>query len=215
MTTTTQTPTGTRTFSGEDISSLVAELLGTQLNPVLNSPSPQPWGAYIRKALKQGVFGPGTQHWQYYALSQNFQASYLLAALNPQPLPPRSAFMIAVLQEVIDQVRLIHEVASALNQRGQEQSIIIVSGSFDKYIDDIDELCGPIIKIILKHKKWRGDDEPIPHPNWDKEKFSAIELLIAANLFKQNASDTADENMRAESLQACKRLTNMAFERMH
>lgn len=205
---TTQTNAETENFSTEKISSLVAQLLGAQPNPILNGPSPEPWGPYIRKVLRHGVFGPRPEPWQDYAFSQNFQSSYLLAALNPQPLPPRSALMIAVLQEVIDQVLLIHDVAFALNHRGQEQSIIIVSGSFGKYLDDFDGLCHLIEPYIPKLNGW---NEPVPHPN---EKFSAVELLTAAYMFKQSANTITDENMREELLQAHKRLTNMGLERM-
>jgi len=149
---TTQTSTETKTFSVEKVNLLVEQLLGTHPNPVFNSPSTQPWGPFIRKVLKQDVFGPRPEPWQHYALSQNFQAPYLLTALNPQPLPPRYVFIIAVLQEVIDRVLLIHEVASALNRRGQEQSIIIVSGSFDKYLNDFDGLC-PLIELYIPKLK--------------------------------------------------------------
>lgn len=207
---TTYTPDETRTFSSEKVSMLVEQLLGTNSDSFKHGPSPQPWGAYIRKAFRHGAFGPRPESWQYYSPSQSFLSPLVLVALNPQPLPPRYYFMSAVLQELIDHVVLVHEVASAMNQRGQEQSIIIVSGSFDKYLEDFDILC-QIIKQYIPIPK--VGDEPVPHPNWDTDKFSTIELLIAANLFKQNALNMDNGKLQDELMKNSKKLSYMAFDR--
>lgn len=208
---TTYTPDDTRTFSREKVSLLVEQLLGTNSNAANNGPSPQPWGPYIRKVLRKGAFSPALEHWQNYERAQNFLSPYILVALNPQPLPPRYSFMIATLQELIDQELLVHEVASVMSQRGQEQSIIIVSGRFDKYLDDFDELCKIIERYIPIPKI---GDEPVPHPNWNAEKFSAAELLMAAGLFKQNALNIEDGKLHDELMKNSNRLSTMAFERI-
>ena len=205
------TPTETRTFSGENISLLVEQFLGTKSMSVNNNSNLQRWEPYLRKVLRQGAFRQRPETWQDYARSQSFQSPYVLVALNPQPLPPRYSFMIAILQELIDRVVLVHEIAFTMNQGGQEQSIIIVGGSFDKYIDDVDELC-PLIEQYFP--KPNGGKEPGPHPNWDHKEFLTVELLIAADLFKQNALNIENEKLRDELLTAGKKLSNRAFDRI-
>lgn len=39
-------------------------------------------------------------------------------ALNPQPLPPRIAFAVALAREVVDRVNSLHQLAQALGDSG-------------------------------------------------------------------------------------------------
>lgn len=208
---TTYTPAETKNFSSEKVSHLIEQLLGTSSISANTGPSPQPWGPFIRKVFGQSAFDPRWKAWQSYGRSQSFLSPYVLVALNPQPLPPRSSFMVAVLQELIDHVMLVNEVASAMHQVGQERSIIIVSGSFDKYLDDFDGLCPWIERYIPIRKIW---DEPVPHPNWEAKKFSSAELIIAAELFKQNALSIDNGKLQDELMKVSKRFSNMASDRI-
>jgi len=108
------------------------------------------------------------------------------AELNPQPLPPRAAFLAAFTQVVIDRALLTQEIAEAINQTGEQHGIIIVNGRIKQFITDIDELCPRIPK---KFPKPKGSSE---------DRFSAFELLTAGAVFEHNAATVSDENLRQE-----------------
>jgi hypothetical protein len=57
-------------------------------------------------------------------------------ALNPQPLPPREAFLIAAARAVIRRAELLQEIAGALFDEGSERGIIIVGGYTSRFSDD-------------------------------------------------------------------------------
>jgi hypothetical protein len=139
---------------------------------------PGPWDPIIRKVAKRVlgphpepwrlVFGPQPEPWRS-ELSTNRLILGIIAArhpeifdviggglnsvaLNPQPLPPRAAFLAAFAEEVIDRSLLMQEVADALNQNGEQQGIIIVGGRLTLLVD---ELCGNNFKVRI----------PFPKPN--------------------------------------------------
>lgn len=178
---------------------------------------PGPWDPVIRKVAKK-IFGPGPEPWRseidvnrmilgilaaarpeiFDALGDRFSKT----ALNPQPLPPRAAFLAAVTEEVIERAVLMQEIADALNQRGEERSIIIVGGKLSHYVEGIDELCPRIRRKIPK--KLGGDDD----------RFSALELLAAGAVFEQNAAVFANEGLQNELRNAGAKLIEMGIERM-
>ncbi len=176
---------------------------------------PGPWDPIIRKVSKK-IFGPSPEPWRselntnrmilgilaaahpeiYDVISDRFNK----AALNPQPLPPRAAFLAAVTEEVIDRALLMQETADALNQTGEIQSIIIVGGKFSRYIEGIDELCPRI-------------ERKIPNPG-RKLTFSGLERLAASAVFAQNAESVAHEGLRQELQNAGAKLIEMGVERL-
>ena len=60
-------------------------------------------------------------------------------ALNPQPLPPRYAFLVSVAQALTSRVELLQEIADATAREGEQQGIIIVGGYVSRFVDDF---CG-------------------------------------------------------------------------
>src|SRR5436190_2800028 len=76
-------------------------------------------------------------------------------ALNPQPLPPREAFLIAAARAVIRRAEFLQEIAAAISQDGSEQGIIIVGGYTSRFSDD---WCGTGFKL-----RWPF---PGPRPHW-------------------------------------------------
>lgn len=101
---------------------------------------PGPWDPIIRVALERiNVFGPRPQPWRsrgsiFGPRPEPWQVVFagILArhpeiwdaiggghsfgeevALNPQPLPPRSAFLVSVAQTVMSRVELLQEIADA------------------------------------------------------------------------------------------------------
>ena len=179
---------------------------------------PGPWDPVIRKVSKK-VFGPHPEPWRS-ELNLNRMILGIIAArhpeifdvigggrfdfaaLNPQPLPPRSAFLAAVTEEVIDRALIMQEAADAMNQTGEQQGIIIVGGKLGKFVTEIDELCP---RIPRKFPKPKGGSE---------ERFSAVELLAAGAVFEQNAAAVSDEGLRQELSNAGAKLIEMGIARM-
>jgi len=123
-------------------------------------------------------------------------------ALNPQPLPPRAAFLAAFAEEVIDRSLLMQEVADALNQNGEQQGIIIVGGRLTLLVD---ELCGNNFKVRI----------PFPKPKRDEDELlSGLELLTVGAVFEQNAATVAHEGLRQELRNAGARLIETGIARM-
>jgi len=173
-------------------------------------PFPEPW---------RGVFKPTPEPWH-----TEFSASQILlgliagrrpeifdaigggrfdiAALNPQPLPPRAAFLTAFAEEVIDRALLMQEIADAMSQTGDERGIIIVSGKLSLLVD---ELCGNNFKVKI----------PFPKPKrGESELLSGLELLTVSAVFEQNAATVAHEGVRQELRNAGARLAEAGIARM-
>ena len=125
-----------------------------------------------------------------------------LAELNPQPLPPRAKLLVDITQQIVDRTLLIQETADTINQTGNEQSIIIVGGKVNKFVDEIDELCPRIPRKFPKPKGGSAD------------RFSAVELLAAGAVFQQNASTVANEGLRQELNNAGAKLVEIGIARM-
>ena len=229
MKTQTQTTGETLNISRDKLFSLVGQLFGASGNPNPDEPhTPGPWDPVIRKVAKR-FFGPGPQPWhsvfgpqpEPWRSETNLSREILgiiaarhpeifdvihnrfnLAALNPQPLPPLAAFVVAVTEEVIDRVLLMQEIADTINQTVEEQGIIIVGGKISKYVD---ELCGNDFRIKI----------PIPHPKHDQGRLlSGLELLAAGATFAQSAATVAHEGLRRELSNAGLRLIETGITRM-
>ncbi len=125
------------------------------------------------------------------------------AELNPQPLPPRAAFLAAFAQEVIERAGLMQEIADAMNQSGEERGIIIVSGYLGRLVDD---LCPEPIKIRI----------PIPpKPKFDADdRLSGLELIVTGAVFEQNAALTANAGLRQELSNAGAKLIETGIARI-
>lgn len=189
---------------------------------------PGPWDPVIRKVAKK-IFGPHSDPWhlifgpqpepwrselnvhrvilriiaaEHPEIFDVIGDRFNRVALNPQPLPPRAAFLAAVAEEIIDRAILMQETADAMNQTGEQQSIIIVGGKLDKFVTEIDELCP---RISGKFPKPKGGGA---------ERFSAVELLAAGAVFEQNAAAVSNEGLRQELSNAGAKLIEMGITRM-
>lgn len=87
---------------------------------------PAPWDPVIRIALKRiNVFGPLPDPWKAVftsILTRHAEIGDVISsgpsfgeevALNPQPLPPRFAFLVALAQMVISRAELLQEISDA------------------------------------------------------------------------------------------------------
>lgn len=212
-----QTNGGTLNVSREKLVALVAQFLGgAGANPNPDEPrKPGPWDPVIRKVARQ-IFGPEPDPWH-----SEFSLTRLIlnavaerrpelqdllrngldrVALNPQPLPPRWAFVAAFAEEAVERILLVQEVADSLGHAGEQRGIIIVGGRVASLVD---EFCG------------NGFHIPLPHPKHsDGGRLSGVELVIAGAVVGQNAAAVAHEGLRRELNDAAARLMETGIARM-
>jgi hypothetical protein len=124
-------------------------------------------------------------------------------ALNPQPLPPRAAFLIAVAQAVIRRAELLQEIAGATSQDGSQQGIIIVGGYTSRFSD---EWCGTGFKL-----RWPF---PGPRPHWFPHKLNAIDLIVVATQFEQAAKETFSQKLRQHLVKTSGKFTEVGMSRL-
>jgi hypothetical protein len=177
---------------------------------------PGPWDPIIRVAL-QGVnaFGPRPEPWRsalFSLLARRPETWDAIGgghgfgddvALNPQPLPPRVAFLVSVAQTVIGRAQLLQEIRDATRREGEEQGIIIVSGYVARFVD---EFCGSGFKLKYPF--------PGPRPNWFADELSGIDLVVLATQFEQAADETFDPELRQSLADAGARLVETGLSQM-
>ena len=165
----------------------------------LGKPTPEPWRTeFTASQILLGLIGARRPE----IFDAIGEGRLNIAALNPQPLPPRAAFLEAFAEEVIDRVVLMHEVANAMNQSGDQAGIIIVSGKLSLLID---ELCGNNFKARI----------PGPKPRrGESELLSSLDLLTVSAVFAQNAATVAHEGVRRELRNAGAKLAEAGIARM-
>src|SRR5688572_4467482 len=131
---------------------------GTQPTP------PTPWDPVVREALER----IGTR-----------------VALNPQPLPPRYAFMVAVAQTVISRAQLLQELAEAMPRQGAQNEGIDVGGYTSRLTDD---LCGTGFRLRYPF--------PGPRPQWFASELDGIDLMVMATQFEDAAREAFNPHVR-------------------
>lgn len=195
----------TSTVSTEKIIKVVSEMLGDiggYPNPENPSP-PGPWDPYMRRAIARlgWQFGPHPDPWS--EIAGHFPEPWTIAALKPQPLPPRIGFMLSLSQDVVDRVMLIHEVASAMGNQAEKQGIIVVGGVISRFVDD---WCG---------SGWRPKwPFPGPPPRWWLNELSGLDLIVMGTQFVHSAKGTDDKSLQDQLQNAGARLTEAGMARM-
>ncbi len=141
------------------MTALVSQLTTGYPNPDGPEDPPGPLDPYIRKALERSVIGAGTGGYLWRVIAEKHPEIWDViggdphsqVALNPQPLPPRSAFLAAVILEFTERMTVVAEIADLIPRPGGERGIIIVGGHVARFVDDI---CGNGM-----HIRW-----PLPWP---------------------------------------------------
>ena len=196
---------------------------------------PGPWDPVIRVAFERvSVFGPSPEPWRRRVSVfgshpepwKEVLASILArhpeiwdaiggghslgdeAALNPQPLPPRFAFLTAVAQAVINRAELLQEIVDASQFEGEggsalinggrlpgvkvvsqgggeERGIIIVSGYIARFVDDF---CGTGFRLKYPF--------PGPRPHWFAEELNGLDLVVLGMQFDQSAKEAYSPDLR-------------------
>ena len=186
---------------------------------------PGPWDPLIRVALERiSVFGPHPEPWRSIESAFGIPVPWKVifarhpeiwdviggghsfgaeVELNPQPLPPRFAFLVSVAQTVISRAELIQEIADATRREGEQQGIIIVSGYLARFVDD---WCGTNFR-----PKWPF---PWPRPNWFAEELDGIDLVVMATQFEQSAKGTFSQDLRQNLAVASAKLAEAGLSKV-
>lgn len=185
---------------------------------------PGPWDPVVRLALarsnvfglrtRESVFGPRPEPWKIVLASILARHPELYdviggghsfgeeVALNPQPLPPRFAFLVALTQSVIGRAELLQDVADATTRAGEQQGIIIVGGYIARFVDD----CGNGLR-----PKWPF---PGPPPPWWVNELDGIDLVVMAAQFEQAAQETFSQDLRQNLADASAKLAEVGLAKM-
>ena len=185
-------------------------------------PSPEPWRFHAGHPMpwrtEQSEFGlhPESAAWgvALTSLFEKYPALYDLiprgalkrgeeVSLNPQPLPPRLAFLAAVVHTVVNRAELLHEVADATAFEGERRGIIIVGGYLSRFCD---EFCGNGFRLIWP---FHG-----PHPNWFTTELRGIDLMVMASQFHQAAKETSSPDLHQHLADAATRLAEAGLSKL-
>ena len=179
-------------LSARALTALVSQLTTGYPHPDGPEHAPGPLDPYIRKALERSVVGTGmgTNLWRVIAekhpeIWDVIGGDPLSAvALNPQPLPPRSAFLAALILEVTERMTDVCELADLIPRPGGERGNILVAGHIAKFVDDI---CGNGMRI-----RW---PYPWPSPHWFSDSLSGADLIVMGTQFQQCAAIAMDRDL--------------------
>ena len=192
---------------------------------------PGPWDPHIRRALEQiYVLGPHPEPWRRHNaerfLSHPVSSRMILAilvarhpeiadviggghsfgdavALNPQPLPPRYAFLVALAEEVSSRAELFQEITDFTSRNGEQQGIIIVGGYISRLSDDF---CGTGFRL-----RWPF---PGPPPHWFPEELDGIDSLVIASQFDEAAKRSFSTDLRHALVDASSKFSEAGFAKM-
>jgi len=179
-------------LSARALTALVSQLTTGYPNPDGPEDPPGPVDPYIRRALERSVVGQGAgtnlwrvvaeKHPEIWDVIGGDALSH--ASLNPQPLPPKSAFLAAVVQEFTERMTNVSELADLIPRPGGEAGIIIVGGHVAKFVD---EICGNGMRM-----KWPF---PWPAPPWFTVQLNGPDLIVMGTQFQQCAVIAMDRDL--------------------
>ncbi len=161
----------------------------------LFGPSPEPW-----KLVLASILARHPEIWDAIGGGHSLGEE---VALNPQPLPPRFAFLASLVQTLISRAELLQEIADATQREGEQQGIIIVSGYVSRFIDDF---CGNGFRFKYPF--------PGPRPHWFDGELNGLDLLVMATQFDQAANETYSPELRQSLVDASAKLAEAGLSKM-
>jgi hypothetical protein len=177
-------------LSNRALTALVSQLTtGQAQGPEV---TPGPLTPYIRRALERSVIGAGTTGYLWRVIAEKHPEIWDViggdplsgVALNPQPLPPRSAFLAAVILEFTERMTDVCELADLIPRPGGERGTLIVAAHVARFVDDV---CGNGFKI-----RW---PYPWPAPNWFSDHLVGSDLIVMGTQFQQCAGLALDRDV--------------------
>jgi hypothetical protein len=183
--------------------SIVSEFINGYPNPVDPQP-PGPWDPVIRQALDKMRYGlwPRPEPWRVGPASGPLN-SLDWVLLNPQPLPPRLAYAIALADEVIGSVHSFFDIAEGMPSETQGQLQEVAVSRIHAFMDD----CGN-----GRIPRW-----PFPWPPRDSipgDPLSPVEMLVIGVAFHNAGQLFVDDHLRSVFQDAGGRMMDMAADQM-
>jgi hypothetical protein len=180
-------------------------------------PSPEPWRAFEPgSSSRGGVSAVGdpvpwsvvfssilARHPELYELIGGGRRFGAEVSLNPQPLPPRAAFLVSVVTTFIARAEFMQEIGDSLAREGEQRGIIIVGGYTSRFAD---EFCGNGFRL-----RW---PYPGPHPHWFTHELDGIDLLVMAAQFEKSARETFSPVLRQHFVDAGAKFAEAGFARI-
>ncbi len=199
-----------------DYNRLIARII-TRLNPeawdainphgpaygAIMGPFPEPWRLLAepdRWVIGSQVAGPFPQPWRSPASQRWDRLSAV--ALNPQPLPPKERFAVAITDAMLSQVvALANEAAlGGDSERGLRRAFML--------LQEWDELCP-------RWPKWPRTWPPPPDPpDWFKDEMSPVAHFLAATRVLAAADAVYDESIASSLAEIGNRQFEQALSRM-
>lgn len=170
----------TITISRKALTSIFRSFIDYYPDP--NNPLPPgPWDPVIRKALSQmgWKFRPSPDPW---ILREYFGDQ---VALNPQPLPPRFAYITVLAQELVNSIVNLQDLTETLPGDFQVQIAQVANQRLQIFFDDY---CGT---------PPRKSPFPIPYPkNEVMEGFRPIELVVLGTQLEAAATTLTHQDLQ-------------------
>jgi hypothetical protein len=181
-----------RHLSARALAALVSQLTTGYAVPDGGNDTPSPLDPYVRKALERSALmgSEGTNLWRVIAEKHPEIWSVIggdptsRLALNPQPLPPRSAFLASVVVVFSERMADVGELADLIPRPGGERGIVIVGGHVAKFVDD---LCANGFRM-----RW---PYPWPAPPWFSDSLGGPDLIVMGTQFQQAAATALDREL--------------------
>jgi hypothetical protein len=187
-----------------------------RIMPTLFGPHPDPWGPRpIPWPTMEARFGPLPDPCKHIvaSIAERFPAVWDIlggsprwgdeVALNPQPLPPRQAFLGALADTVLSRALLLQDVARTTQSDGPNDATAAPGRYIGQFVDDI---CGNDFRF-----RWPF---PGPRPNWFVEAIGVMNQLHLASWFAQATQDTVDTRLHHTLQRAARRLTEVGVARL-
>jgi hypothetical protein len=179
-------------LSARALTALVSQLTTGYPNHDGPEEAPGPLDPYIRKALERSVLGAGVSTNLWRLIAEKHPEiwdviggdPHTQVALNPQPLPPRSAFLASVILEFTERMIDVSQIADLIPRPGGERGNILVAGHVARFVD---EICHNGLKI-----NW---PLPWPAPPWFSTSLSGADLIVMGTQFQQCAVITLDREL--------------------
>lgn len=158
-------------------------------------PVPDPWGS---------LFDAGPNLWRvaaarHPALWDLFGDPLALVGLNPQPLPPRTIFVSAIAETVIQTAELAQRISSFGQRTGEAPP---VGHHVARYVD---EYCGTGFRIKAPL--------PPPPPPWLAEELGATDFVVMGVRFEQAAARSFDPDLGKAFRRAARQLMEVGLGR--
>lgn len=171
-------------------------LVGPGPQPWHTGPKPDPW------FIGRDVLGPSPQPWRT-PVSQRWDR-FSAVALNPQPLPPKERFAVAVTDAMLSQV--VH-LANAAELAGGDSGGNLLRRAVTM-LQDWDELCP-------RWPKWPKNWPPPPDPpDWLGDEMSPVAHFLAATRVLAAADAVYDESIASTMSELGDRQFDYSLSRM-